>query len=101
MEVPCRPMATWRTLDEAANQVGISRRTLQRWISEGRVHSYTIAGDRRTWVDLDEVRKLRIPRPKARPLQSGDDALSEDLVDIQLDESPGLSGEKSLETEGE
>lgn len=94
-------MATWRTLDEAANQVGISRRTLQRWISERRIHSYTIAGDRRSWVDLDEVRKLRVPRPKARPLRTRDDALSRELGGTELEESPRLAGDTSIETDGE
>jgi hypothetical protein len=52
-------------------------------------------------VDLDEVRKLRIPRPKARPPRSRDDALSQGLVDAQLEESPRLAGDKSIETDGE
>lgn len=64
MPLPSRPMATWRTLDEAAVQVGVSRRTLQRWIADRRIHAYRIAGDRRAWVDLDEVRELRKPRPR-------------------------------------
>lgn len=64
MHLPSRPMATWRTLDEAAVQVGVSRRTLQRWIAERRIYAYRIAGDRRAWVDLDEIRELRKPRPR-------------------------------------
>lgn len=66
-----RPMATWRTLDDAASQVGVSRRTLQRWISERRIRAYSIAGDRRAWVDLDEIRALREPRPRMPQPQAG------------------------------
>lgn len=55
-------MATWRSLDDAAKQTGIGRRTLSRWISQGRIKGYTIAGDRRRFVDLDEIKKLREPK---------------------------------------
>jgi excisionase family DNA binding protein len=54
---------TWRILDEAAEQTGISRRTLTRWISEGKLTAYARAGDRRRYVDLDQIEKLRALRP--------------------------------------
>lgn len=55
--------ATWRTLDQAAKQLKISRRTLTKWISEGKLTAYTIAGDRHRYVDMDEARKLQEPQP--------------------------------------
>jgi excisionase family DNA binding protein len=61
------PMATWRTLDDAAAQLKIGRRTLTQWISDGKIKAYTIAGDRRRWVDLDEIKELRTPKPIERP----------------------------------
>jgi excisionase family DNA binding protein len=54
---------TWRSLDDAAQQTGISRRTLTRWISEGKLTAYSRAGDRRRYVDLDHIRKLQELRP--------------------------------------
>ena len=57
-------MATWRTMDEAAKQLGISRRTLTRWVSQGLLTPYTIQGDPHTFIDMDEVKKLRQPRPR-------------------------------------
>src|SRR5260221_12329338 len=64
MAVASGVVPSWRSLDEAAEQTGIGRRTLNRWISEGRVHVYRIAGDRRHFVDMDEVNKLRRPVSK-------------------------------------
>lgn len=67
----CRDMAiasasilpTWRSLDEAAEQTGVSRRTLTRWISAGKLRAYSRAGDRKRYVDLDDLRKLQELRP--------------------------------------
>jgi excisionase family DNA binding protein len=49
-------------MDEAAADLKIGRRTIQRWISEGTVTAYRIAGDRRRYVDLDEIKRLREPQ---------------------------------------
>jgi len=56
-------LPTWRSLDEAAAQTGISRRTLTRWISEGKLRAYSRAGDRRRYVDLDDIRELQKLKP--------------------------------------
>lgn len=61
------PMASWRFLDEAALETGVSRRTLNRWIATGLIQVYRVPGDRRRMVDLDDVRKLRQPKPVPRP----------------------------------
>jgi excisionase family DNA binding protein len=52
-------LPTWRSLDEAAEQTGIGRRTLTRWVSEGKLRAYARAGDRKRYVDLDDIRKLQ------------------------------------------
>jgi len=67
-------MATWRTLDAAAKQLGIGRRTLTRWISEGKLTKYTRPGDKHHHVDLDEVKHLlREFRPVPRKEPSKED----------------------------
>lgn len=63
MALAFMPVTTWRSLNDAAKQSGISRRTLTRWISEKRLTAYRIAGDRRRFVDLDEIKQLRKPKP--------------------------------------
>ncbi len=57
------PMATLRTLDEAARLVGVGRRTLDRLVADGKLTAYKVIGDRRHYVDLDAVERLRKPRP--------------------------------------
>jgi excisionase family DNA binding protein len=57
---------TIKSLDEAAEITGVPRRTLQRWLEEGKLTPWTIEGDRRRFVDLDEIRRLREPRPAPR-----------------------------------
>jgi hypothetical protein len=42
-------------LDEAAAHAGISKRKLQRWLSEGHVQKHTRAGDQRTLVKVTEL----------------------------------------------
>jgi excisionase family DNA binding protein len=63
-------MPSLRSLDEAAQDVGVSRRLLQRWISEGKLQAYRIAGDRRRFVDIEQLNRLRKPEKlpsKRRP----------------------------------
>lgn len=56
-------MPSFKTLDEAARLGKVSRRLIQRWLSEGRLTAYRIPGDRRRYVDFDELKELRQPRP--------------------------------------
>jgi predicted site-specific integrase-resolvase len=56
-------MTSLKSLDDAPKTVKVSRRQLQRWISEGRITRYKSEGDRKVYVDLDEVRDLRKPKP--------------------------------------
>ena len=62
-------MPTWRYLDDAAEQAGISRRTLNRLIASGRLKVYRVPGDRRRMVDMDELKKVRQPTEIERPPQ--------------------------------
>jgi excisionase family DNA binding protein len=59
-------LPTWRSLDDAADQTGIGRRTLSRWVSDGKLRAYSRAGDRKRYVDLDDIRKLQELRPVAK-----------------------------------
>ena len=56
-------LPTWRSLDDAAKQTGISRRSLTRWVAEGKLKAYSRAGDRKRYVDLEDIRKLQQLRP--------------------------------------
>jgi excisionase family DNA binding protein len=60
------PMPRIKPLDEAARLSVVGRRTLQRWLGEGRLTAYRIAGDKRRFVDVDEIEKLRRPEPLPR-----------------------------------
>jgi DNA-binding transcriptional MerR regulator len=57
-------MPRWRTITDAARESGVSRRTLERWLRAGLLTRYVIRGDRRTYIDLDQIKGLRKPRPK-------------------------------------
>jgi excisionase family DNA binding protein len=46
------------SLDEAATQVGASRRTIQRLFNTGELTKYKRHGDRRTFVDQDQLTRL-------------------------------------------
>lgn len=57
-------LPTWRSLDDAARETGVSRRTLQHWAKLGHIRIYVIPGERKHFVDLDEIEKYRQPRPR-------------------------------------
>jgi DNA-binding transcriptional MerR regulator len=42
-------------LDEAAAHAGVSKRKLQRWLSEGHLTKHTRAGDQRTFIKVTEL----------------------------------------------
>ena len=52
-------LPTWLSMDEAARQTGISRRTLTRWVSERKLRSNSRFGDRKRYVDLDDIKRLQ------------------------------------------
>jgi DNA-binding transcriptional MerR regulator len=56
-------MSNLKTLDEVSRELGIPRRTLQTWLVLRKITPYKIEGDRRRYLDVDEVRRLREPRP--------------------------------------
>jgi excisionase family DNA binding protein len=50
------------TRKDAAALVGVSKRTLDRWLADGRLAKY-VDGRGFVWVDADELRRLTTPRP--------------------------------------
>ena len=52
-------MPRWRTLRQAAEELGVSRRTITRWISSGHLKAYKLPLDPRRYIDLDEVEALK------------------------------------------
>lgn len=56
-------MPSLRSLGEAAEVTGVSRRLLQKWVSDGKLKRWKIEGDRKLYVDLDAIKKLREPKP--------------------------------------
>ncbi len=56
-------------IQEAAVAEGISTRQLHRWIGAGRISKYEKRGDRRTYVDTDEIRRARGFRRVSGPKQ--------------------------------
>ena len=47
-----------RPLSEIADETGISRRTVERWIQKGGLIGHRFAGDKRVFIDPNEVRRL-------------------------------------------
>ena len=50
-----------KSLEEASEQTGVPRRTLQRWLQAGDITGYAIKGDTRRYIDVNEVNRLRTP----------------------------------------
>jgi excisionase family DNA binding protein len=51
-----------RPLDDVAAQTGLGRRTLQTWLGQGLLTAYKIAGDRKRYIDVAELDRLRQPQ---------------------------------------
>ncbi len=52
-----------KTLEEAAALTGVPRRTLQRWMGEGDLTAYSVKGDTKRYLDINEINRLRTPQP--------------------------------------
>jgi len=59
-------MPSLRSLDDAARIGKVSRRLIQKWLGEGKLKRWQIPGDRKRYVDMDEVKRLLEPRPLDR-----------------------------------
>jgi excisionase family DNA binding protein len=61
-----------KSLDDAAAATGLGRRTLQRWLAAGLLRAYKMPADRRRYLDVREIERLRTtPLPiKKRRKQS-------------------------------
>lgn len=56
-----------KSLDDAAAATGLGRRTLQRWLGAGLLTVYKVPTDRRRYLDVREIDRLRTtPQPIKR-----------------------------------
>lgn len=69
-----RAAERWVYLEDAERYSGIPRKTLRRWISEGRLPGERV-GPRRIQINLDDLDAMREPIPAAPPRSpaAGDD----------------------------
>jgi excisionase family DNA binding protein len=61
--------ATWVSLADAAEHVGVTTRTLRRWIAAGTLPAYRV-GPRLVRVDLGDVEELMRPIPTVQQSRS-------------------------------
>lgn len=62
------PMATPKPIDEVAAMFGLSRRTMYRLVRELRLTKHRMpGGGKKTYLDPDEVRRKRRPKPVDGP----------------------------------
>ncbi|MGA7911390.1 MAG: MerR family transcriptional regulator [Candidatus Dormiibacterota bacterium] len=60
-------LADIKSLDDAATATGLGRRTLQRWLGAGLLTAYKVPTDRRRYLDLRQIERLRTtPQPIKR-----------------------------------
>lgn len=52
--------------DDAVREFEIGKSTLYRWLREGLLDRYRRRGDRRTFVDRDQLKRLVEPQPQKR-----------------------------------
>jgi hypothetical protein len=55
-------MPTLKPITEAVRLAKVSRRLLNQWLKEGRIKKWKIEGDRRGYVDMQEIERLKQPR---------------------------------------
>jgi excisionase family DNA binding protein len=55
------------TIDEAAEQLRISKRALRHYIAVGHIPAYRVAGVHLIRLDQDEVDQLLVPIPTYKP----------------------------------
>jgi excisionase family DNA binding protein len=51
------------SVDEAADEIGVSRATFWKWIKRYEVPTFRFMGERRTFVRREDVAKLKEPIP--------------------------------------
>lgn len=49
------------TVNEAAESIGVSRATMWKWIKRHDIPTFRFMGDRKTYVQQDDLGKLREP----------------------------------------
>jgi excisionase family DNA binding protein len=58
------PAPRYDTLDQAAARLGVHKRTVNRWITEGKLTAYHKPGDQHTFLRASEVGKLAKHLPR-------------------------------------
>lgn len=62
------PAPKLETVDQAAAELGVHKRTLQTWLTKGRLDRYYRPGDQRTYVRISDRKRLQKPvRRRADP----------------------------------
>jgi excisionase family DNA binding protein len=62
--ITIRLVASWVPLVDVAARRGISASTLRRWIRQGKLERHRPMGDRRVYVDDEEVARLMSREPQ-------------------------------------
>jgi excisionase family DNA binding protein len=54
---------TWITIEQAAEQLGVSRRSIRRYIADGLLPAYRVAGDHLIRIAQDDLDQMMVPIP--------------------------------------
>jgi excisionase family DNA binding protein len=56
-------MDQYISVDEAAEEMGVSRATIWKWIARQEMQTFRFVGDRRTFVRKEDIDQIRGPIP--------------------------------------
>ncbi len=56
-------METYVSVDDAADELGVSRATLWKWIKRYDLPTFRFLGERRTFIQREDVTKMKEPIP--------------------------------------
>jgi excisionase family DNA binding protein len=56
-------MDQYISVDEAAEEMGVSRATIWKWIARQEMQTFRFVGDRRTFVRREDIDQIRGPIP--------------------------------------
>lgn len=91
---------TWIGIGEAASAVGVSRRTVERWLRDGRLASRASAGDRRRRLvnvsDVAGLARASARRPHRRPSNGPQHGLGGPVVPLPVDDDDPLPSDDQL-----
>jgi excisionase family DNA binding protein len=67
---PDAPTRRWASLNDAADYLGVTHRTIRQWITDGKIRGYR-ANARLYRVDLNEIDAAMQPFGAASPIGAG------------------------------